>query len=66
MNMMTTVMCPDAFPVEKVQLAGWSGERDHTRELKTVTQATLRLGGREGWRQPPGWFLGALASSMSQ
>lgn len=25
MNMMMTVMCPDAFPVEKVQLAGGVG-----------------------------------------
>lgn len=27
--MMTTVMHPDAFPVEKVQLEGWNGELGH-------------------------------------
>lgn len=30
MNMMTAVMHPDAFPVEKVQLGGWGGELGHT------------------------------------
>lgn len=43
--MMTTVMHPDAFPVEKVQLNGWNGKLGHIAscELRAVTQAASSL-----------------------
>lgn len=47
MDMMMTVMHPDAFPVEKVWFGGWGGELgwSHSCELRTVTQAAVLLGG---------------------
>lgn len=53
MDMMVTVIYPDAFPV---QLRGWGGELGHSHEVRTVTQATLLLGGQEEQSWPPGWF----------
>lgn len=66
MIMMMTVMCPNAFPVEKVQLAGWIGELDHTAVSSGQSWVILMVGGPEGQSQLIGWFLGALASLMSQ
>lgn len=41
MKMMTTVMLPDALPVEKVQLGGWSGELGHTAVSAGQSQGQL-------------------------
>lgn len=56
-----TVMCPDAFPVEKLQLGRWSGELGHMavssgqshRQLSCLwaekDRASLQVGFWEHW-----------------
>lgn len=57
--MMMTVMYPDGFPVEKVQLGGWGGELGHTAVSSGWSHRQLScLRVKKN--------LGALASLMSQ